>query len=435
MTLREFQIARRMLIGSIVLLALAFSIHVLPLPVVHATSRTTLKQSVSVALPASIRTVTTTNDSGVGSLRQAIADAISGDTIVFSLTLPNVITLTTGVLGVNKSITLTGPGPNNLAISGNNSSGVFQFIGTLTATFSSLKIANGFNNGGVFVGSSTSTVLISNTIIYNNRSTNSAGISNSGGKVTVRNSTILSNTATNATGGIGNTGIMTIVQSTIAQNSSSNGGGGIANFGGAIMVVSQSTISDNTTASNGGGGVSNTGSLTLTNSTLSGNSIVCCTGAGIDNPLLSGTLNLNNVTITKNSGASAISSGLGTSNIKNSIIAGNSSDCFGTLISQGNNILGDNSNCAGLIDGSNGDKVGTSGSPIDPKLTPLAWLGGPTQVHGLLGGSPAINAGNNATCLTTDQRGVTRPLTVGNACDIGAFEGTAFALYLPLIMR
>jgi hypothetical protein len=43
-----------------------------------------------------------------------------------------------------------------------------------------------------------------------------------------------------------------------------------------------------------------------------------------------------------------------------------------------------------------------------------------TQTIGLLRGSPAINAGNNATCPTTDQRGVTRPQ--GGVCDIGAFE-------------
>jgi hypothetical protein len=36
--------------------------------------------------------------------------------------------------------------------------------------------------------------------------------------------------------------------------------------------------------------------------------------------------------------------------------------------------------------------------------------------------SPAINTGDDATCLSTDQRGVTRPQ--GNHCDIGSYEKT-----------
>lgn len=62
----------------------------------------------------------------------------------------------------------------------------------------------------------------------------------------------------------------------------------------------------------------------------------------------------------------------------------------------------------------------------DPKLGPLTNNGGPTQTQALLPGSPAIDAGNNATCETTDQRGQRRPYDGdqnGNAiCDMGAFE-------------
>jgi len=56
----------------------------------------------------------------------------------------------------------------------------------------------------------------------------------------------------------------------------------------------------------------------------------------------------------------------------------------------------------------------------DPKLGTLANNGGRTQTMLLLSGSPAINAGNNATCPTTDQRGILRPQ--GGVCDIGAVE-------------
>src|SRR5690606_27888979 len=55
-------------------------------------------------------TVTNTNDSGPGSLRQAIADAGFGDTIIFDLPLPATITLTSGQLVVSNNLTIEGPG-------------------------------------------------------------------------------------------------------------------------------------------------------------------------------------------------------------------------------------------------------------------------------------------------------------------------------------
>jgi hypothetical protein len=57
---------------------------------------------------------------------------------------------------------------------------------------------------------------------------------------------------------------------------------------------------------------------------------------------------------------------------------------------------------------------------VDPQLQRLASNGGPTLTHALSPNSPAIDAGDNAQCPDTDQRGVPRP--VGSGCDIGAFE-------------
>ena len=73
---------------------------------------------------ADIITVTNTNDSGPGSLRQALADANNGDTINFAVT--GTIGLTTGELLVDNAITISGPGAENLAVNGNAKDRVFH---------------------------------------------------------------------------------------------------------------------------------------------------------------------------------------------------------------------------------------------------------------------------------------------------------------------
>ena len=66
-----------------------------------------------IPLRADTITVTNTNDSGPGSLRQALAEANDGDTITFAVT--GTIGLTSGELLVGKSITISGPGADSLA--------------------------------------------------------------------------------------------------------------------------------------------------------------------------------------------------------------------------------------------------------------------------------------------------------------------------------
>ena len=70
----------------------------------------------AVALPvhAATITVTNTNDSGAGSLRQALAEAHDGDRITFAVS--GTITLTSGGLVVAKNVTISGPGADQLSI-------------------------------------------------------------------------------------------------------------------------------------------------------------------------------------------------------------------------------------------------------------------------------------------------------------------------------
>src|SRR5262249_30836050 len=83
------------------------------------------------------RTVTVLNalDKGDGSLRDAIGHARDGDTIVFDQSLSGqTITLTSGALVIKNSLDIEGPGANRLAVSGNDSSRIFDISAGLTVT-------------------------------------------------------------------------------------------------------------------------------------------------------------------------------------------------------------------------------------------------------------------------------------------------------------
>jgi hypothetical protein len=111
--------------------------------------------------------------------------------------------------------------------------------------------------------------------------------------------------------------------------------------------------------------------------------------------------------------------------LQNTLVAGNRAsnpgpDINGAVDSaSGYNLVGDGTRLSGIGDGENHNQVGTAATPIDPRLAPLGWYGGPTQTFALLPGSPALGAG--APSLTgTDQRG--QPRVVAGSTDIGAFQ-------------
>src|SRR5436853_4445130 len=108
-----------------------------------------------LTIPARATTVivSNTNDNGPGSLRQALADSNDGDTID-ATGISGVITLTTGQLLVDKSVTINGAGADSLAVEGNAISRVFQIGPSETVTISDLTIRNGEGNfgGGILNG-------------------------------------------------------------------------------------------------------------------------------------------------------------------------------------------------------------------------------------------------------------------------------------------
>lgn len=247
----------------------------------------------------------------------------------------------------------------------------------------------------------------------------------------------------------------TLTNVTISNNNTGDGGGGSAGqggFGGGIenngtMLVKSSTISGNTTGAPGsggsggsiGGGVLNNGVLTLINSTVSGNSTGGIGGDGGGIHHNGSSLTLTNSTITNNTALTIVGNGVHSSSfanpvtIRNTVIAqnGGGPDTSGAFVSQGNNLIGNADGSTGFI---GSDLTGTTATPINAMLGPLANNGGPTFTHALLVDSPALDAGNNAlaidensSALTQDQRGSPRIVDSPDdgstaTVDIGAFE-------------
>jgi CSLREA domain-containing protein len=222
---------------------------------------------------------------------------------------------------------------------------------------------------------------------------------------------------------IGSSARVTLDSITVANGNAEGGdGGGIYNEG--DLQVSRSTISDNSASS--GGGIYNEGSLGVTNSTISGNHATS-SGGGIYSE---GALQVINSTISGNSAdmGGGIFVETGTAEASNTLLSGNSassedsSNCSGFVGNLGNNL--DSGTSCGF--GTNNNSL----SGVDPMLGDLADNGGPTETHALLGGSPAINKGNNDALdidldidpLQFDQRGPGFARIVGGIVDIGAFE-------------
>src|SRR5947207_7224602 len=134
--------------------------------------------------PANTITVTNTNDSGPGSLRQALADANDGDTINFAVT--GTIGLTSGELLVDKSITVSGPGAENLAVNGNIQSRVFHIASGQTVTISGMTITNGHvsdSGGGIY--NDHAVLILNDCTISDNSATGNlgGGINNDGNNI------------------------------------------------------------------------------------------------------------------------------------------------------------------------------------------------------------------------------------------------------------
>ncbi len=329
-------------------------------------------------------------------LRDALAQAVDGDVIQFSVT--GAITLTHGELQVQSSISIVG-NPSS-AVDGGAASRVFHIIGPgKTVSIAGLTIRNGKASFG-------------------------GGIWNDQATLTLNGCTLSGNFITGFGGGILNDGnigsaSLTINNSTLSGNSASTGAAiysYVATGGNASVTITNSTLSGNS-ASNAGGGIYTDGSggsatLILKNSTLSGNSAQPGNGGAIQTFEASVTIGNTILNTGGVSGVNILNDGAGS-----------------TVTSSGYNLSNDggvtNINGGGGSLNATGDQVNT-----EPMIAPLGDNGGGTMTHALLVGSPAIDKGKDLSGTGQDQRGRTRPnddpsitnATGGDGSDIGAFE-------------
>ena len=334
----------------------------------HASDRRLHVETLEDRRMLAVFSVDNLNDSGAGSLRDAIglanADTVA-DEIIFSVT--GTIDLASQLPTTTQPLTITGPGADLLTLDAGDGTDNLPATGDGYGIFlvaNSTAIIDVAISGLTLTGGDTGTV---------STSTNSGGAIRNLENLTI-SSSIISRNAAPSGGGINNQGVLTVIDSTIEENHAIAGhGGGIYSFG--TSTTKSSTLSGNTASGRGGGIYSSLNqALTVTNSTVSGNTADTL-GGGIANL---GALNLGSSTITKNvagQSGGGISS-FGPSDVVNStssIVAGNTGGNISVL-------GGLNTNTNNLID-------------VDPLLGPLADNGGPTKTHALLPGSPAFNAG------------------------------------------
>lgn len=291
--------------------------------------------------------VMNTDDAGPGSLRQAIFDAPQGATIQFDASIAGkTIVLSSGHLKVFQRVTIEGPVPAGMTVSGGLQSAVISVFDQGDLTLRNLSIVDGRDAEG--------------------------------GGIEVRK------------------GSLVLDHSLVANNETPTNGGGIRGYTGTTVTLLNSTVSGNVAALVGGG-VLTQGTLAMRNSTIADNSAP--SGGGI--AMSDGTLSVRNSLIANNVNP------LGSTDANCAIDASVNVSFTGLNISDGN--------CAA-------DPAILNANPL---LGSLADNGGPTKTHALLFGSPAIDAG--LLCSeTTDQRYIAR--TEGVTCDVGAFEFNAYAV-------
>lgn len=205
---------------------------------------------------------------GTCSLRDAIAQSASGDTITFAVAGTIVLSPALGPFSVYRNLTIAGPGALQLTLSGGNAGAVFT-VASAAVNLSGLTIAGGSAANGAAIANSG--VLSINAVAFSGNSATQQGaaiFNTNTGNLTVAGSTFSANSAA-AGAAIANAGTAAITNSTFSANTASGtAGGAIVNTG--TLVIAAGTFSAN--AAPAAAAIGNAASLTITNSILAGDS-------------------------------------------------------------------------------------------------------------------------------------------------------------------
>lgn len=423
---------------------------------------------------AATRLVANCNDSGAGSLRNAVASALSGDTIDLRSLSCTRIVLTSGEIGIPpNNLTVLGRSRDALAIDGRQTFRVFGHSGTGTLRIQHVTVAWGYRHATIDFDRGGCIRSNGNVELHRSRvhhcqmladgwldspPTAGGGIS-ALGNVVLSYSAVFDNTATTDAvgGGIHAGGQVTLYYSQVYNNRAYWGGGMRAGLG---ANVTYSTIRDNTAGNSGGGLYLEQGDLLINKSTISNNRLyqdpprsIWPRGGGIfadgtgQHAIIDSTFSGNHAA--RGSAAYIV----GDAGIYSSTIAFNvaiwddeppTPPCEqrgalrANVLTLESTIVANNTCINGVsydvgtdtsaIAGSD-NLISRSNIPVpadtisaDPRLAPLAANGGPTRTHKPLSDSPAINRGGNILDRAYDQRGPGFPRVKGAFPDIGAIE-------------
>jgi CSLREA domain-containing protein len=325
---------------------------------------------------------------------------------------------------ISATLTITSAGVHSNTASAegggvyNESGGVVSISnsGIGTNAGNSAQDGGGIWNNGVLT-------LTSATVANNIAIQNGGGVFNAGGgHATISGVAIRANQSNNSGGGLYNAGHLRAFSAQVESNTAAQQGGGLYNDAsspGSRLVVTHSAVVSNT-ASQGGGAYNLTGTLVITNSTLSGN-----TGGGLHAG--GGDARLWFVTVASNTTGNGIS-----------VTTGANVQVYATLLAYNTA-----SNCAGSVSDAgyamSSDTSCTSFAftNVNPLLKPLALNGGGTLNHALALVSPAVDRVPASACLVSqDQRFFGRPWWWTNRCDIGAFElQPYYPVFVPIVFR
>ncbi len=354
------------------------------------------------------------------SLREAVKYAPPGRRITFSPSLSGkVIRLSLGQILVPAAVTIDATAlSGGLTVDGDHSSRHFQVDAGNSLTLRGLTLTRGNGSGG------------------------GGGSILSTGSLILDRCSLVENTCPGDGGAVNGKKLVRAVSSTFFDNTAGgNGGAFLVSEIGSRLELQASTLSGNTATGPGGIDLLQLTSCELSASTVSGNSSSGGAPGGLRLNLAGA--QLKHSTISQNTGTGG-GGGLGLlpgSNItiENTIIAGNADTGGGpadlssnssTVTPSGANLIGSNQTVEGIFPAgrpnAGGSYAGTAGTPLDPRLTPPGYFGGPVMTMHPLIGSPAIDAGTTANPGGSDARGFPR-LTSGNGSatarlDIGAVE-------------